>query len=286
MCGVELELTSLTRSPEAIAELDALLARAYQRGSVASRIRRVLDLEADGWTLARSRGALVGAGMAIGYRDGGLGWIGLVATDPAFERRGIGARVTVELVKRLEDAGCMVGLDASAAGAPLYPRLGFVSIGRTRVMAPERVAAAGQRDVRALRDEDLGALFALDRLAFGADRSALLRHLFAHPPGRVLVHVLEGRLGGFLVAQDASIGPFVAAHGDAIRALARHAMTLPFASVPRIAVPPSSGHHAVLEEVGFVEERTLTQMLKPLAGQAALPGRRALVAAQCSLGEG
>lgn len=48
-----------------------------------------------------------------------------LAIDPAFQRRGIGTLLTKWGVERAREEGCCVTLDASAAGKPMYERLGF-----------------------------------------------------------------------------------------------------------------------------------------------------------------
>lgn len=89
----------------------------------------------------------------LGLRDGtpvtcaasveaeGRLFVALVATDPAFERRGYGEAVTR---KALYEGARATGLTratlhATAAGAPVYPRIGFVPNSPMRFYAPASV---------------------------------------------------------------------------------------------------------------------------------------------------
>lgn len=273
------------RSAAAIAELDALLRHAYHRASFGERIARLVAVDEHAWLLARDRdGALLAAGAAVAYRRGGIGWIGLVATHERAARRGLATRLTRVLVDRLERAGCTAVLDASPMGAPVYERLGFRDVGSTHVLGTRGLAPRRDDRVRLATGADREAIAALDLLAFGADRGALLVQLLALS-GRVLVHERDGVIDGLAIAQTSTLGPVIAAPGAAV-ALVAHACTLAFEAPPSLAVPPSSAHLDALLRAGCTIDRSLRQMLLPRAGVSALGGARHLLVAQASLAEG
>ncbi|MFF5895691.1 GNAT family N-acetyltransferase [Streptomyces argenteolus] len=120
----------------------------FVRVSTDEHLRAYADLnsQAYGFPLEDGRDGLVGSALwkdgvhaYLGLRDGvpvtcaatveaaGRLFVVLVATDPAWERRGYGEAVTR---KALYEGGRATGLTratlhATAAGAPVYPRIGF-----------------------------------------------------------------------------------------------------------------------------------------------------------------
>ena len=78
----------------------------------------------------------VDVGVGCGYLEGATGGIYYVATPAQFRRRGAGAAITSWLVNHLLDGGAAeVTLQASAAGFPVYERLGFRTVSDYRCIA-------------------------------------------------------------------------------------------------------------------------------------------------------
>lgn len=96
-------------------------------------------------------------------------WLGMVLTLPEFQRRGYARQLLTQLIESAPQ-GQTVYLDATSQGQPLYAQLGFVAQGVVhRWMGTAYRTEAGPSG---------GAWNgALDREAFGADRSPLLREL-------------------------------------------------------------------------------------------------------------
>ena len=135
----------------------------------------VLNLEPEGCWVYEVEGTVAGSTTAVCYGKD-LAWIGLVLVLPEFRGRGI-ARALMRHALEFVDArgvGC-VKLDATDMGRSLYLSLGFED------EAPiERRGTVAAAEGRCESDGDLPVLdgvsevAALDRKAFGADRSALL----------------------------------------------------------------------------------------------------------------
>src|SRR4051794_27243830 len=123
--------------------MDVVMQQAYGASSFADSIQRFVATQPDGLVVVEERGKVVGTGCCIAYEEGGFGWIGLVATAPRHQRRGIATIVTERLSAILADHGCASVLDASAAGAPVYERMGFIDHGLTTVMGLEGEVPAG-----------------------------------------------------------------------------------------------------------------------------------------------
>lgn len=261
---------------------------AFGQASFADAIDRFVRAQPDGLVLeADDDGAVTGAGCCVAYRDGGFGWIGLIATAPGHERKGIATRVTGALVEILAGHGCGAVLDASAKGRPVYERMGFVDHGATAVCFADRSelfgpapggVVCGHLDRAALAD-----VAAYDAARFGGDRTAALALALEQRPGRGIVARRDGGVVGYTIAHDPSLAPLVADDDEALRALVVTAATLPFAGPIRVSVPPESTHLATLTALGFGVDRELRNMR---LGIRALPGRRELLAGQLSLGEG
>jgi GNAT superfamily N-acetyltransferase len=181
---------------------------------------RLLRLEPHGCLCMEADGQLVASCTLLCYGTE-LGWLGMVLTDPAYRRRGL-AR---QLVQSALDYGKEVGLrsiklDASDEGFSLYESLGF----RTEQIIQRW---AGRPCPLPSLDED-GLLhpvrqgapsLALDRRAFGADRSALLRDLAKHDS------TLTNANGFVLVRPGAHamyLGPCVAETPSSARQLLQH----------------------------------------------------------------
>jgi predicted N-acetyltransferase YhbS len=274
--------------PDTVAAMDAVMCAAFATTSFADAMERFATAQPDGFVVAEDGGRVVGTGCCVGYPDAGFGWIGLIATAPGYERRGIATRVTEALVAVLAEHGCASVLDASVKGGPVYERIGFHDRGPTAVLTrpggPLSPPSAGTGVVCArLAADDLDEIVAHDAVCFGADRRTLLAVARAQRPGRGLVARRDGRVVGYTIAHDPTLAPLVADDAEALHALVAEAVTLPFADGTRVAVPPESVHRATLEALGFEHQRSLRNMRR---GIGDLPGRRDRIAGQLSLGEG
>jgi len=261
--------------------MDAVMQQAYGVSSFRTSIDRFVASQPDGLAVIEEDGQVVGTGCCTAYVGGGFGWIGLVATAPSHQRRGIATVVTEHLAGVLAGHGCASVLDASAAGAPMYERMGFADHGLTTVMGLERAERQGSSAVAHL--DSLDEVVHFDAERFGASRPQLLAALVAQNPGRVLIQRRGSDLVGYLVAQDRTLGPIVADDADALRELVAAALNLPWVDLPRVSVPPESEHLETLRTLGFETRRELRHMRR---GIDTLPGKRSKIAAEASLGEG
>lgn len=213
---------------------------------------------------------VVGMACAVPYPEAGFGWIGLVATHPRYERRGIATALTERAIDLLSAQGCASVLDASAPGGPVYARLGFADHGHTSVLIADEIvgAACGQTrpqdgEVRARIAEraDHAAIVELDAAAFGAPRRALLTLALDDHPGRVVIAIdRAGRPSGYAIAQERTVGPVVAHDEATLTALLLTVGRLTVDPL-RLLVPPDSPYLARLTALGFTESRTLRHML-------------------------
>ncbi len=157
-------------------------------------------------------GRLIATAVTLPYE--GFAWISMVLVARDRQQRGYAGHLMRRAVDDLRAAGLVPILDATPAGRPVYLKMGFQDAWGMRRWALPALSAVPQPGVRPLREEDWPALAAFDRNAFGADRTALLRHLSMRLPEAALVHESNGRLGGYLLGRDGrrqrQLGPLVA----------------------------------------------------------------------------
>jgi predicted N-acetyltransferase YhbS len=239
--------------------VDPLLRAAYAVSvSRSAEVRRNLAIQPDGWLLAEEAGVPVGMVGVTNY--GSFAYVGLMAVDPRMQRRGIGQLLMEVLISRNYPT---LRLDATSAGAPLYRRVGFVEDGEAVVYEqPDLVAPMAHPRVRLMQPADMPAVIALDTPIFGADRSRVLLQLLSDLPERAFVfHDVGDHVGGFLFAQSATLGPWVATtplHAEALltTALAWLSMERPHVLV-QVGQPYAE---TIVTRHGFVKQRTLIHM--------------------------
>jgi GNAT superfamily N-acetyltransferase len=129
-------------------------------------------------------GRVAGTAIAIDY--GGFAWIAMMLVEPAYRRRGLGARL-LEAAMGAVPSGRVIGLDATPAGRALYQKHGFEDeTTLTRSVAPAGHRRAGDTTgaipVRALTAKDLPAVVRHDAAVFGGDRGAVLSWALEQAP--------------------------------------------------------------------------------------------------------
>lgn len=283
-------ITVLTE--DELPEAEALLARAFQvpQGFFGRRLERYLALNPRTWLVLRAPGSAAPVGVVGANVFGGCAYIGLMGIEPSAQRQGHGEHLMRVLMDSLPREGAHTFmLDASTAGAPLYARLGFVTVGHAgewhraspqdgEALVPATRAAPDDPAREATPDDEryvLGQVTskdderevtALDSDFFGFDRTSLWTRLGQEERGaRTLVLRDEGgRAVGYLCLQQGLLaGPFGAATPRAAAALLRSALSQEssFARGGRVLVPSDNADApALLREAGFHEARRLAHM--------------------------
>jgi predicted N-acetyltransferase YhbS len=259
---------SLTIEPLQPTDLDdALVPLAAAFGgprSLRESLTHGLALQPDGWLLARLDGVVVGTVGAIDY--GPFAYIGLMAVHPHCQQRGIGLALMQAMLAWLDGRGCPIALlDATAAGIPLYLKVGFEADGQSfRFQRPEHTPDPDlPPQVRLFQPSDLEAVIAFDTPIFGANRAVVVRSYLQQYPERAFVtHDQAGQLSGYLIAQPQNIGPWVAQTPADAQRLLHAALTLPYDNLPGVIVPPGNptAAAALFARFGFERQRTVTHM--------------------------
>ena len=188
------------------------------------------------------------AGTAFCWRHGAeAAMIGLVCVHPGRQGRGIGRRLMQEAVGLAGERTAV--LHATEAGAPLYRSMGFRDAGLIwqRQGVPGEVPAPVLRPGETLHPMAEGALpvlAALDRGAFGADRTPMLAALVQGGADGVVLRRGD-RVAGFALrhrfGRGEVVGPVVAPDAAAAQAMILHLMARRGHGFVRIDVTEESG---------------------------------------------
>ena len=185
--------------------------------------RRLLKLDSQGCFVACIDHRVVGTATSTAYGPD-LAWIGMVLVDPDCRRRGIATQLVQATLRSLRSRGVKtIKLDATPAGLPVYAALRFVEEARIeRWMG--RARPVGKMDCQIWGGPLEAKAMSLDRLAFGAERSALLGSLVADssvPP--LTICAPDGELRGYALARQGAVacyvGPIVATDQNAAASL-------------------------------------------------------------------
>ncbi len=228
-----------------------------------------LELRPHGCFVARLDGIDAGTVTTVEHGNEN-GWIGMVLVDPPRRRQGVGRLLVETAVDSLGECAA-IWLDATPAGRKVYEPMGFVAVcelaryARDTVPTGSTSTTAGD-DLRAMREDDLDAVCALDRCAFDADRSAVLRTRLDRAPR--FARVVETRDGivGYSLGRDGRrgehVGPIVAP--DATSALQLLDAALEAARPRPIIVDAfaDDAWNAALRVRGFRVERPFIRMVR------------------------
>jgi predicted N-acetyltransferase YhbS len=216
--------------------------------------------------VAEEDGTTIGTGLCWKQGDGHAS-LGMIIVSPEHQGKGIGRELMRRVLEELGDR-CIL-LNATAAGQPLYERLGFVAIGtlfqhQGILAANLPVASDGGARVRPAAPDDLPAIIALANRATGMARDALVSALAGL--GEVSVLECAGAPLGFSILRQFGrgrvIGPLVAPDVDGAKALIAHWSGAYAGTFVRIDVDGAGGLGPWLEQAGLAQVDTAVIMAR------------------------
>jgi ribosomal protein S18 acetylase RimI-like enzyme len=258
---MNLEFCDLDQSH--LAFIDDILMPAYQTpSSRAPDVRRYLSWSPRCWLLLSLDGQPAATGGCVMYEH--FAYVGLIAVHPQFQRRGLGQVFVEHLMEETLKRGAQrFLLDASAMGAPLYHKLGYQTIGSVSMFeldTPLLTPLVSTPQIRRLQADDLPALERFDTPLFGTSRLQQLQGLLQEFPSRCFVSLSDdGRINGYIMAQSAVIGPWMAENEQVAEQLLLQVLHLPYETKARILMPQAH-HQDLLQRAGFVYQRSLDHM--------------------------
>jgi GNAT superfamily N-acetyltransferase len=210
--------------------------------------------------------------------------INMVIVDKSMRGLGLGRQLMERAITLAGDTP--LRLVATQEGLPLYEKLGFVSTGSIRQHQGEVRPIDRPDGVEDMQIGDLDALKALDREAYGADRSGLIDALLAH--GEIAVirkgNLIEAWAAIRPFGRGEVIGPVIAPDAKTACALiAYHASTRPGAFL-RVDTGSETGIAPWLSELGLTHVGGGIAMRRPPKDDAEQARRKVYALANQALG--
>lgn len=205
--------------------------------------------------VAEREGEVLGTALCWMYGENHAS-LGMVIVAAQAQGNGIGRALMTLLLETIGARSTL--LNATAAGQPLYERLGFAPTGRIHqhqgIARECRLLAlpAGER-IRPIAADDAEALATLAELATGMPRRTVLQALLAVAEGIVIADD-QGPIGFALLRRFGRgdvIGPVVAPDRSRAKALISHLVARRVGGFVRIDVPETSELGAYLEDLGL-----------------------------------
>lgn len=215
--------------------------------------RRFLSMQPQGCFVGELDGTPVATTTTCIF--GSVAWIAMVLVEMSARRKGVATALLKHAMDYLDGQGVRsIRLDATAAGQPVYEKLGFVPeyrLSRYQGIAPQMKEPS---EVTAASADRLREIVSLDRQMTGTHREKMLSRLFEESPQETQILCREDRLDGFVTVRQGfnatEIGPCVATP-DAGPALLKAALgrcagrpvfiDIPHDNAPAVALAETSG---------------------------------------------
>ncbi|MEB2844440.1 GNAT family N-acetyltransferase [Rhizobiales bacterium RZME27] len=208
-------------------------------------------------------GKLVGTALLTPYGETGA-TCNMIIVDPAMRGLGLGRKLVERLLEKAGDLECR--LIATEAGLPLYEKLGFVATGKIRQHQGVVTAKLSFVGVIDATPGDLDDLVALDRVALGLDRSALVAKLIDKQPFLLLRD--KNGLRGFASCRPFGrghiLGPLVARDDEAFKILLTASIARHHGKFLRVDLTDAAAAEvAVVEAAGLAKVGGGVAMTRP-----------------------
>ena len=226
---------------------------------------RFLGMQPDGCFVAELDGQAVATTVTCTL--GPVAWIAMVLVEASVRRQGVATALLRHALDFLDGQGIRsVRLDATAAGRPVYEKLGFTpeySLSRYDGVVPEGIGLGGSTEAGEGEYEEI---VGFDQEATGTPREKMLVRLFGESPNGVRILRRDGRLEGYVSvrkgANAVEIGPCIATT-TAGETLLRDALALcgglrVFVDIP-CDNPPAV---RVAQQCGLQVQRQFTRMCR------------------------
>jgi GNAT superfamily N-acetyltransferase len=174
---------------------------------------RFMNMEPEGCFVAELNGCPVGTTTTCIF--GWVAWIAMVIVDKNARGQGVGIKLLKHSLDYLDGRKVKaVRLDATAAGRPIYEKLGFVpEYELVRFEGTARLGKTGPAVTEAM-PELFADIIEFDRQMTGTNRAKLLGALFREFPQNTRILTLNDKIDGFITMRPGTnavqIGPCTA----------------------------------------------------------------------------
>jgi GNAT superfamily N-acetyltransferase len=233
-----------------------------------------------GWGISAPDGTLAASTVALPY-GADFAWIAMVLVLPEHRRRGYASRLLRVALAEMEKQKRVALLDATPAGHAVYVQEGFRDFWSFKRFSLSKAFSIKERanPPKPLESAHWPQLLALDAVAFGGSREAVLRNLAGRQPKAAFVAERNGQVTGFVLAREGreamQVGPLVARDGGTARELLAAALGAVSAPVYVDIADHAGALQAWALERGFAVQRPFTRMAHGARGYA--PGDASLV---------
>jgi ribosomal protein S18 acetylase RimI-like enzyme len=251
--------------PEDLAEVKKLCSMVHWPLTTQD-IKRLYELEPDGWFCAEIDNQYVG--QVMGITIGSLGCVGMIIVHEDYRRMGICTALTTEAVNYLRNKGVKtIRLDATPDGYNIYKKLGFVDEFSVRHYVKGVVVNSSPlpkiSGVKPLVAADIEAIIEFDKLLFGVNRAKILKALFNDSRTFVVKH--DNEIQGYVMCRGTTtlcwLGPLVANDIPSAERLLQQVLRELSDREIRLGVP-GINHNAItlFDKYGFRAEYEITRM--------------------------
>jgi len=226
---------------------------------------RFMNMEPEGCFVAELDGCSVGTTTTCIFEN--VAWIAMVLVDKDSRGRGVGKTLLKHSLDFLDGRKVKtVRLDATAAGRPIYEKLGFVpEYELVRFQGISRPGKTGPILTEAM-PELFADMIELDRRMTGTNRAKILSLLFKEFPENARIRTLHDKIDGFVTmrpgANAVQIGPCIASMNagpallsDALNRCAGYAVFVDMPTVNAHAMKIAESH-------GLQIQRRFTRMCR------------------------
>jgi GNAT superfamily N-acetyltransferase len=210
---------------------------------------------------------IVGCVTAINYANT-VAWIGMMLIDKDFRGRGISRILLNETILKLKKCAS-IKLDATPAGRPVYLKFGFKDEYTLYRMTHPSVSKIpgeqGSVEAMQVMPEDLSELAEYDKYVFGADRAALIAHLYENSPELAWLIRENNKVVGYCLGRKGvnftQIGPVYGSSEKIAKSLIRSANNAIDGKAIVVDIPAAQKDLMLwLEKCGFVSQRPFERM--------------------------
>lgn len=225
--------------------------------------RRFMDMEPQGCFVAELDGTSVGTTTTCLFDD--VAWIAMVLVDKTVRGRGIGTALLKHAIDYLKGRNVRtVRLDATAAGRPIYEKLGFVPEYELARYEGTITTSPGTAPVSKVRAEVFSDIIEFDRRMTGTDRRKMLARLFEESPELIRFVRRDNQVQGYITARlgarAVQIGPGIA-NASAGASLLSDSLSRFVGKPVFVDIPlDNAGAVKIAEAAGLTVQRCFTRM--------------------------